>query len=243
MHRLLVDSASLASEEPVLSNAALRHLKVVRPKEGERIELFDGRGAWREFAWSRGALHATGETARLSREGRREVVLFACVTKGARWDWTIEKATELGVARIVPVISDRTIVRISEVDRNSKKERWLRIAEEAARQSDAKWLPEVHEPVGFAQALNLAAQCECYVGALAEPPPMDFLSALKSAQRSGDRPLAVFIGPEGDFTPGELAALVEISTPVSFGASILRAETAAIYGVGVLKAFIDSNCA
>lgn len=241
MHRLLADTASLAVASPDLPDAALRHLKVVRPREGERIELFDGRGAWREYAWTGGRLQAVGETMRSSRAGRRGLVLFACVTKGSRWDWTIEKATELGATRIVPVVSERTIVRIAPEDRAAKRGRWMRVAEDAARQSDAKWLPEVCEPVPFGESVALAAECECYVGALAAPPPRDVLSAVMSSGRDKSKPLAVFVGPEGDFAPGELAALLKVATPVSLGPTILRAETAAIYGLGVLKAFLDSE--
>ena len=240
MHRLLADTATLECETPVLSDAALRHLKVIRPREGERIELFDGRGAWREFAWIGGRLAAAGDVLRSPRTGRG-LVLFACVTKGSRWDWTVEKATELGATRIVPVISERTIVRIDAEDRAAKRDRWTRVAEDAARQSDAKWLPEVCEPVDFAASVALAAECECYVGALATPPPQDVLSAVSSARHDRTKPLAVFVGPEGDFTPDELAALLKVATPVSFGSTILRAETAAIYGLGVLKAFLDSE--
>jgi 16S rRNA U1498 N3-methylase RsmE len=108
------------------------------------------------------------------------------------------------------------------------------------------WLPEVVAPVSFAESLALVRECAaCFVGALAEPPPKPMLVAVEESLRAGGAHgiHAVYVGPEGDFTPGELSALVGISTPVSFGASILRAETAAIYGVGVLKAFIDSNCA
>jgi len=241
MHRLLADTASLESEFPVLSDAALRHLKVVRPKDGERIELFDGRGAWREFIWKGSRLAASGDICRTSRDGRRDLVLFACVTKGSRWDWTVEKATELGATRIVPVISARTIARIHADDRIAKRERWTRIVEDAARQSYAKFIPEVCEPVDFEEALSLADKCECYVGALATPPPRDVLSAVSSAPHDRSRPLAVFVGPEGDFTPEELSALVKVAKPVSFGPTILRAETAAIYGLGVLKAHLDSE--
>jgi 16S rRNA (uracil1498-N3)-methyltransferase len=241
MHRLLADTASLESECPALSDAALRHLKVIRPKDGERIELFDGRGSWREFTWRGSRLAASGEIRRASREGRRGLVLFACVTKGSRWDWTVEKATELGATRIVPVISERTIVRIPAEDRVPKRERWTRIAEDAARQSDAKFLPEVCAPVGFGEALSMAEACECYVGALVTPAPRDILSAVSSASHDGSRPLAVFVGPEGDFTPGELAALVKVASPVSLGPTVLRAETAAIYALGVLKAHLDSE--
>ena len=249
MHRLLVDTASLENEAPVLSSEAAAHLKVVRPKSGERVELFDGKGRTREYAVTasgRGfVLAAAAPAAEFPRPPA--MTLFACVTKGSRWDWTIEKATELGVTRIVPVVSARTIVRIGADEREAKRARWIRIAEDAARQSDAKWIPEIHEPVSFAESLPLVRETTCFVGALTNPPPRPMVEAMRSScGRLGDAPLpdlprsfSVFVGPEGDFSPEELAALIEIATPVSFGSTILRAETAAIYGVSVLKSFLD----
>ena len=236
MHRLLVTTESLNTDAPQLSDAARRHLKVIRPKEGERVELFDGCGATRTYVWSAGGLAAEG-AVHCERRPARDLVLFACVTKGARWDWTVEKATELGVTRIVPVLSERTIVRIAPDERAAKCARWRRIAEEAARQSDARWLPDVVEPVSFRDACAMAEECDCYVGALTQPPPKTILEVANAA---GSRPMAVFVGPEGDFTPEELASLLAVAVPVSFGSTILRAETAAIYGVGVLKALLDA---
>jgi 16S rRNA (uracil1498-N3)-methyltransferase len=242
MHRILVETSALSAVEPTLTEQARRHLKVVRPKEGEPVELFDGKGRWRLYSFSGGNVVASGEICSDDRAERPVLVLFACVTKGSRWDWTIEKATELGVTRVVPVISDRTIVRIPAAERNCKRERWFRIAEDAARQSDAKWLPDVVAPVDFAEAVAMAGECDCYVGALTDPAPPPMLAALESARPSGRaRPLAVFVGPEGDFTPEELSSLLAVSTPVSFGPTILRAETAAIYGLGVAKAWMDSH--
>ena len=240
MHRLLVDTAELASDSPVLSKDAANHLRVLRPKEGESIELFDGRGSWRACLFSGGALSPASEVRHAPRPA--PLALFACVTKGSRWDWTIEKATELGVTRIVPVISDRTIVRIPSAEREAKRDRWARIAEDAARQSDAKWLPDVLAPVDFAASLRLVRETLCFAGAIAEPPAPPMLDALRKSNLFGlptSCTPSVFVGPEGDFTPEELAALLEVATPVSFGATILRAETAAIYGLSILKSFLD----
>ncbi|MBQ2624311.1 MAG: 16S rRNA (uracil(1498)-N(3))-methyltransferase [Kiritimatiellae bacterium] len=251
MHRLLVPSEQLASDSPVLPKEAANHLKVLRPKDGEEIELFDGSGKSRRFSVEGG-----GKNFRLAAlspvcaalRAPWSLTLFACVTKGSRWDWTIEKATELGVTRIVPVVSARTIVRIGADEREAKRARWIRIAEDAARQSDAKWIPEIHEPVSFAESLPLVRETTCFVGALTNPPPRPMVEAMRSScGRLGDAPLpdsprsfAVYVGPEGDFSPEELAALIDIATPVSFGSTILRAETAAIYGVSVLKSFLDA---
>ena len=252
MHRLLVPSEQLASDSPVLPKEAANHLKVLRPKDGEEIELFDGRGKSRRFSVAGGGknfrLAALSPVCAAPRASR-SLTLFACVTKGSRWDWTIEKATELGVTRIVPVVSARTIVRIGADEREAKRARWIRIAEDAARQSDAKWIPEIHEPVSFAESLPLVRETTCFVGALTNPPPRPLLKALIDLQQAAipapvphspfPDSLSIYVGPEGDFSPEELAALVEIATPVSFGSTILRAETAAIYGVSVLKSFLD----
>ena len=259
MHRLLVPSEQLASDSPVLPKEAANHLKVLRPKDGEEIELFDGSGKSRRFSVEGGGknfrLAALSPVCTAPRASR-SLTLFACVTKGSRWDWTIEKATELGVTRIVPVVSARTIVRIGADEREAKRARWIRIAEDAARQSDAKWIPEIHEPVSFAESLPLVRETTCFVGALTNPPPQPLLKALIDLQQAAipapvprspfpvphspfPDSLSIYVGPEGDFSPEELAALIEIATPVSFGSTILRAETAAIYGVSVLKSFLD----
>ena len=236
MHRLLVESHELSQESPALSRDALHHLKVLRPKDGEEIELFDGKGSLRRYlfdAAARGLRAAPGQNIQTVGQSNKSLTLFACVTKGSRWDWTIEKATELGVTRIVPVISDRTIVRIPKAERAAKRERWQRIAEDAARQSDAVWLPEIVEAVDFADTLPLVKACTCFVGALTDPPPRPLLEAVRASDPLPSD-LAVYVGPEGDFTPDELRALLACATPVSFGPTVLRAETAALFGVAVL---------
>ena len=97
MNRLLVSTATLNEASPTLPKEALRHLKVLRPKPGEVFELFDGQGRWRHYAWN-GGLRAITPTPQASQPSQApQITLFACVTKGSRWDWTIAKATELGV--------------------------------------------------------------------------------------------------------------------------------------------------
>lgn len=243
MHRLLTDTASLELERPELSKDAKRHLKVLRPREGEEIELFDGRGAFRIYACRDGDVAAISEIHRVGRPSPR-LTLFACVTKGSRWDWTVEKTTELGVARIVPVISERTIVRIPAGERAGKRERWERIAADAARQCDSKWLPEVVSPVDFKESLELVRACRCFVGALADPRPRPLAAEVSAATAVGGVQTddwAVYVGPEGDFTPEELSSLMKIAVPADFGSTVLRAETAAIFALSVLKGLLDSR--
>ena len=241
MHRLLVDTASLNDDSPALPREAERHLRVLRPEKGEEIELFDGMGSARTYAWN-GALTACGDIRTMPRPAS-SLTLFACVTKGSRWDWTIEKATELGVSRIVPVISDRTIVRIPADERAAKRERWLRIAEDAARQSDAMWLPEMTEAVDFRDSLALVRETDCFVGALVKPPPPPLMVAMQKFLdgRADPASISIYVGPEGDFTPDELSALLAIATPTSFGPTVLRAETAAIFAASIASAALSSQ--
>ena len=243
MHRLLVHAEALEREVADLPRDAARHLKVLRPKPGEEIELFDGCGRTRRYRWNaaRGVLDAPLPLV-CATVRPFPLTLFACVTKGSRWDWTIEKAVERGVSRIVPVISDRCIVRLAADEREAKAERWRRIAEDAARQSDAVWLPEVLAPVDFPRALELVKGTDrVFVGALTNPPPPPLLEAVaqshaRTREHADNCSLGLFVGPEGDFTPEELASLLAIATPASFGPTILRAETAAIFGLSVLAA-------
>ena len=247
MHRLLVETRLLNEDAPLLPKDAARHLKVLRPRDGEEIELFDGKGKWRVYSCSSAQesaspLRAQSDIRTIERPDN-SLTLFACVTKGSRWDWTVEKATELGVTRIVPVISERTIVRIPWSERAAKRERWLRIAEDAARQSDAKWLPEIREAVDFGDALPLVKETTCFIGALTTPPARPLAGAIEDFRREtlDGKGVSVFIGPEGDFTPGELEALMEIAVPTSFGPTILRAETAAIFAVSVLASHLNGK--
>ena len=227
----------MSGDTVTLPADAARHLKVVRPRPGETVELFDGRGHTRRCRWDGARLLPDGAATAFP-PPPTELVLFACVTKGSRWDWTIEKAVELGTTRIVPVISDRCIVRLPPAERPAKADRWRRIAADAARQSDAVWLPEVLEAVDFPDALALVKACgRVFAGALCNPPPPPIWNEVAAAvEGSPSTSLGIFVGPEGDFTPEELRALLELATPVSFGPTILRAETAAIFGLSVLAA-------
>ena len=258
MHRFLVPTETLAQDNPELPEDARHHLKVLRLKSGEEVELFDGHGSSRRYELTTphllsplSSLISSGDSQFENSPIRKlfPLTLFACITKGSRWDWTIEKATELGVTRIVPVISERTIVRIDPADREKKRQRYQRIAEDASRQSGSLYVPEIVAPLSFKDSLPLVRETVCFIGALTTPPSPHLLSSLSSLlspsnsqfenSQFENSKISLFIGPEGDFTPAELESLMEIANPVSFGSTILRAETAAIYGLSVIKSYLD----
>ena len=194
MHRHLVKPESLLADTCVLGKEEARHLQtVLRVKPGDMIQLFDGQG------YTRITTVASLEKNNLALSAVEPVVshpqapcaltLFACVSKGKHMDWTLEKAVELGVARIVPVISDRTIVRIEADDRDAKADRWMRIAEEAARQCGSAWLPDILAPRSFKVSLALVKQTTpTFVAALTPnaKPVRDFLLPIPSVVRVPD---------------------------------------------------------
>lgn len=231
MNRLLVASADLAVEQPELSRENRQHLKVLRPEPGEIFELFDGAGRFRAYRCDGDRLQAAGAVAIAPRPP--ELALFACIAKGSRWDWTLEKATELGVTQIVPLVSERTIVRLGPSDLEPKRERWQRIVDDAARQCGTRWVPRVETPAKLMSALPQLRERFTVLGALTDPPSPPILKVMAGWRGEA---LALAIGPEGDFSTTELEALMTVSHPASFGNTILRTETAAIFGLGVLGA-------
>ena len=242
MHRCVVTPAELLAGACTLGCDEARHLRtVLRVKPGERVTLFDGQGHTRLAIITTVEKHGLSLTAESPAQSHPRPVcaltLFACVSKGKRMDWTVEKAVELGVARIVPVISDRTIVRLDAAEGDAKTGRWLRVAEEAARQCGAVWLPEIAAPVAFSASLPLLAACAPVFVAALTPEARPLRAALAGCAVPPSR-AGWFVGPEGDFTPAELAALIAAGAiPVSLGSNVLRAETACLYGLCAL------NCA
>ena len=242
MHRCHVKTEALLADAFTLGRDEARHLQtVLRVQPGDRVTLFDGRGRTRVAAVASADKHglslAADAPVQEHPRPRCSLTLFACVSKGSRMDWTVEKAVELGVEKVVPVISDRTIVRLDADDGAAKTARWSRVAEEAARQCGATWIPVIIPPAPFKACLPAVAQtAPVFVAALtpAAKPLREALAAFASPP-----PLAGwFVGPEGDFTPAELDALRAAGAiAVSLGQHILRAETACLYGLCAL------NCA
>lgn len=239
MHRHLVTTDILLADTCVLGKEEARHLQtVLRVKPGDSIQLFDGQGHTRTATVSgleKNSLTLMAVEPVVSHpKASCAITLFVCISKGKHMDWTLEKAVELGVARIVPVISDRTIVRVDAEDREAKADRWMRIAEEAARQCGRAWLPEILTPRSFKESLALVQQTTPTFVAALTPDAKPLRDALQATpQQAG-----WFVGPEGDFTPDELQRLLDAgAVPVSLGPLVLRAETACLYGLCAL------NCA
>lgn len=215
-------------------------LHVLRVKEGAEVGAFDGAGRTRLYhvveRREQGLLLEAKQPLFSSADPAVRTILFACIPKGDRMDWMLEKATELGVSQIVPVMSARTVVRLEGKQAEAKRERWQRIVEAAARQCGAAVIPEVLRPTPFAETPALMKACTTLIVAALTPeakplkPVLDSLSPTKHGQLWG-----WWCGPEGDFTAEELQTILDCGAiPVTLGPLILRVETAAIYGLANL---------
>lgn len=239
MIRQFISSERLIAERCVLEKEEASHLAtVLRVASGDTIEGFDGVGHVRPLRVADiGKRHVTLVSAGPLELLPRPVcalTLFVCISKGSRMDWTVEKAVELNVSRIVPVVSARTVVRLKAEEGTQKVERWKRVAREAARQCGANWLPQIDAPVVLDNARSLLEMSAPVLVASLHPGAQPLREALAALPLQA-RQAGWFVGPEGDFTLEETTQLCAAGAlPVSLGRLILRAETAAIYGLSVL---------
>src|SRR5690348_356975 len=151
MHRLYVPqlrpSITLTPEQ-------LRHIAVLRLRPGDEIEVFDGRGARHRARLEEAGLRLGEELPREAERGV-QVTLVQALAKGEKMDLVVQKATELGVARIVPLASERSVVKLEGGRASSRTERWRKIAQEAARQSQRADVPQIDEPAAWEDVFQL----------------------------------------------------------------------------------------
>ncbi len=242
MHRHFCGPDRLQRPRVTLPRQEARHLiTVLRLQEGDRVELFDGAGARAPFRIAQQQRHDV-TLERLSPPLQTSpspcrLTLCACVSKGKRMDWTIEKAVEIGVSRIIPAIGDRSVVRFADPAAiEERRERWLRVAIDAARQCGADWLPEIVAPLPLEEAIPRLKKPLLVAALSSDARPLRDL--LVPWQAPPPPPAATWlVGPEGDFSPRELDLLRRAEGLfASLGRNILRTETAAVYGLAVLNA-------
>lgn len=205
-HRPLAYVADL--ERPVLSDGDYRHLdRVLRVGPGDPVTLGDGRGRWREARFGRRP-EPVSEIRVAPTEAPAITIAFTPV-KGERADWIVQKLTELGVDRIVPVLTTRSVVRWDEQRAARQHERMVRVAREACLQSRRLRRPTVDPLVPIEMFLS------------AEP---DAVLADPGGRPMGHADRVVIVGPEGGFTAEEWAMAPAVRLP----GHVLRAETAAM---------------
>jgi len=205
-------------DAPVLDDNDRHHLeRVVRVRRGDAVVVSDGRGRWREgVLGDHGVVEPTGAVQTTPLAEPPITIAFA-LTKGERPELAVQKLTELGVDRIVPFASDRSVVRWDGGRATSHVDRLRRVGREAAMQCRRPWLPVVDEVADFATASALPGAALADLGG--EPPSLAHPTVL--------------IGPEGGWSDDERAQALP---SVSLGVHVLRAETAAITAAALLVA-------
>jgi len=244
MHRFYVAPENWNPRALLLRGAEAHHARnVLRMEAGDKLVLFNGKG--RELTAEIATvaddeirlrkLHEA-ETAPL----RCRIVLGQAIPKGKNMDLIVQKAVEIGAAEIAPIISDRTIVQLDSESASQKQTKWRQIAIEAAKQCGQNWLPHVHSPKKLAEFFSMSDHPFDLrlIGSL-QPDAQHLRKILETySSEHGVRPRSVLmlVGPEGDFTPAELAlARRNGCQPITLGPIILRVETAAIYCLSVLS--------
>lgn len=235
MRRLLVPPEGIAGGVAVVEGDALHYLaRVLRLEVGDELEVFDGSGA----AWS-GRIAALDESAaRIELGERREaaaaprITLAQGLAKGDKLDLVVQKATELGAARFVPLALDRCVVKLDAGKGAERSRRWRRIAEEAARQCGRTDVPAVEEPATLDAFLEGARSRGEAVAVLWEEERGERLGTWL-AGRLGE-PVALIIGPEGGLSAAEVDRVRAAGgASVGLGPRILRTETAGLAALAV----------
>ncbi len=230
-----------------LSPGESHHLVVVnRARRGDPVVAFDGNGAEWDCELTTDAKTAAVLTVRTGRRASplgHEITLAQALPKGPGMDGIVRKATEIGTARIVPIVSDRTQVHLDGERQDKKTDKWRTAALEAAKQCGNPWLPEI-APVqsletflgtvpslGAPEGPDLALIASLHPGA---QPLKTLFTATRAALGRPLRRVTWLIGPEGDFTPAEVEAAIRAGfCPATLGPLVLRCETAATYALSV----------
>jgi 16S rRNA (uracil1498-N3)-methyltransferase len=236
LNRVFVDQPLASGGETLLPEAAAYHVvRVLRLRAGAPLVLFDGSGA--DF---RGEIVAIeGERVRVSvgarsaglRESPLAITLVQAVSRSERMDWTLQKATELGVRRIQPVLSARSVVRLDDQQAARKLRHWQAIVAGACEQCGRSVLPEVRAPLDLARFLAGSPR-EGQRLVLSPTGPASLAGLASTAAR-----VELLIGPEGGLDDAELDAAARAGfAPVRLGPRVLRTETAGIAALAVLQA-------
>jgi len=211
-------------------------VRVLRSKLGDVIELFDGVGRYAQATivqQSKSVVEV--EVAEELRQARPAcpITLYQAIPKGSNMEWIVQKAVELGVSRIQPLVTENTVVKPDQLKK--KQEKWQRTALEACKQCGQNWLPEVLPVTKFSEWMDgfSAEDDEVNVVAALDPrskPINDVIGGKTGSAAS------ILIGPEGDFSQAEYDAAIEAGfLPASIGDIVLKVETATMFCLSALQ--------
>ena len=245
MHRFYVSPQDWNPGALGLAGGEAHHARdVLRMRVGEKLVIFNGRG--REITAEIVELGNNEIELKKLHEAETpplpcRIVLGQAIPKGKNMDLIVQKAVEIGATEIAPIISDRTIVQVGSESAAQKESKWQQIAVEAAKQCGQNWLPHVHAPRKLSELFSMVAaeSFDLQLTGSLQPGARHLKQVLADYANEHQRPprsVLILVGPEGDFTPAELAfARRHGCQPITLGPIILRVETAAIYCLSVLS--------
>ena len=232
LQRLAIAPAQLQDQRILLTTQQQHYLgNVLRLRQGDRFIAMNGKGQW--WLAQMEANHAKIlEPIQVQTELSVAMTLIAALPKGSGFDEVVRSCTELGVTAIAPVVSDRTLLHPS----SPKVERWRRIAQEAAEQSERSVVPAIFEPVSFTTSLAAMTATHQYLCVAHDACP-HLKAALASVSTAE---ISIATGPEGGWTPAEIESAIAAGfQPVSLGRRILRAVTAPIVALSLVAAAFE----
>ncbi len=237
IHRFFVEKARLA--EGVLDGDEWRHCRtVLRAGVGAEIAIFDGEGTECR-AEIRTADEKMARFAVLHQSQTppppNHVTLAQALPRNRVMDFIVQKATELGVREIYPVISERSVVRLEAGEAEMRAARWRELAIEAAKQCGLNWLPQIHPACAVREAAAQGTRHDLALFGSLQPDAQPLWRHFPKEASARFRTM-LMIGPEGDFTPAEMGAIRGAGfLPLSLGPLVLRCDTAAVYALSTLS--------
>ena len=239
MQQYFVKESCVLNQRVMLDEQQSFHIsKVMRMKESDVIVLVDeNKQAYEAELVKVGTRCCAEVTYQLERnnEMNAQVTVVMALIKKDKWDFFLMKATELGAARIVPFKAKRSVVKSDDEKLDKKKQRWMRIIEEAAEQSRRQCVPELTDPLTLKQLRNVMSD----VNLIAYEKDAGSGKLLRECLKS-NQSVTIVIGPEGGFDAQEVDELIEMGFEcVSLGKRILRAETAACYALAAIDALVE----
>jgi 16S rRNA (uracil1498-N3)-methyltransferase len=241
-HESQLDSLALTGGE------ARHAAEVLRVRTGEEVAVLDGEG--REFTCQvekveRKSVQLKILQTNVSPAPVCAVTLVQAIPKGKILESIIQKATELGVSRIIPLLSERVTTHLEGESVERKAERWRQTAIEAIKQCGQRWLPKVEAPTPLPSLLARAEKYDLALfGALQSGArhPREYFLQFENEYRRRPASIVAWIGPEGDFAPGEVEAIAKSGAlPITLGPLILRSETAALYALSIINYELSSE--